>query len=50
MCIRDRYVEDLGSANGTYVNDRKLASGQIEPLQPGDIIRFGKLEMTYQDA
>jgi hypothetical protein len=45
-----QYVEDLGSSNGTYVNDRKLASGQIEPLTTGDVVRFGKLEMTYRDA
>jgi pSer/pThr/pTyr-binding forkhead associated (FHA) protein len=45
-----QYVEDLGSSNGTYVNDRKLASGQIEPLTTGDVIRFGKLEMIYRDA
>lgn len=45
-----QYVEDLGSSNGTYVNDRKLASGQIEPLASGDIVRFGKLEMIYRDS
>ena len=45
-----QYVEDLGSSNGTYVNDRKLASGQIEPLAAGDVIRFGKLEMIYRDS
>lgn len=45
-----QYIEDLGSSNGTYVNDRKLGSGQIEPLTAGDVIRFGKLEMTYQDS
>jgi len=45
-----QYVEDLGSSNGTYVNERKLASGQIEPLTAGDVIRFGKLEMIYRDS
>lgn len=45
-----QYVEDLGSSNGTYVNDRKLASGQIEPLEAGDVIRFGKLEMIFRDS
>ena len=45
-----QYIEDLSSSNGTYVNNRKLGSGQIEPLRTGDIIRFGKLEMTYQDS
>ena len=33
------YVEDLGSTNGTFVNDQKLAApAQIEP---GDRIRVG---------
>jgi pSer/pThr/pTyr-binding forkhead associated (FHA) protein len=33
------YVEDLGSTNGTYVNDQKLASPAM--IQPGDRIRVG---------
>jgi pSer/pThr/pTyr-binding forkhead associated (FHA) protein len=33
------YVEDLGSTNGTFVNDQKLASPAI--VQPGDSIRIG---------
>ena len=33
------YVEDLGSTNGTFVNDQKLAApAQVEP---GDRIRVG---------
>jgi pSer/pThr/pTyr-binding forkhead associated (FHA) protein len=33
------YVEDLGSTNGTYVNDQKLAAPA--QVQPGDKIRVG---------
>jgi hypothetical protein len=33
------YVEDLGSTNGTFVNDQKLAAPAI--VQPGDKIRVG---------
>ena len=33
------YVEDLGSTNGTYVNDQKLAAPAM--VQPGDKIRIG---------
>jgi pSer/pThr/pTyr-binding forkhead associated (FHA) protein len=33
------YVEDLGSTNGTYVNDQKLAAPAM--VQPGDRIRAG---------
>jgi hypothetical protein len=33
------YVEDLGSTNGTYVNDQQLAAPAM--IQPGDRIRVG---------
>jgi pSer/pThr/pTyr-binding forkhead associated (FHA) protein len=36
---RSWYVEDLGSTNGTYVNEQKLAAPAM--LQPGDRIRVG---------
>ncbi|MBI1279274.1 MAG: FHA domain-containing protein [Anaerolineaceae bacterium] len=44
------YVEDLGSSNHTYVNQIKLASGQAEPLKEGDIVRFGKVELTFHES
>ena len=33
------YVEDLGSTNGTFVNEQKLAAPAL--LQPGDRVRVG---------
>jgi pSer/pThr/pTyr-binding forkhead associated (FHA) protein len=33
------YVEDLGSTNGTFVNDQRLAAPAM--VQPGDTIRVG---------
>lgn len=33
------YVEDLGSTNGTFVNEQRLAAPAM--LQPGDRIRIG---------
>ena len=33
------WVEDLGSTNGTHVDDRRV-SGQ-HPLKPGELVRFG---------
>jgi pSer/pThr/pTyr-binding forkhead associated (FHA) protein len=33
------YVEDLGSTNGTFVNDQRLAAPAM--VQPGDAIRVG---------
>jgi pSer/pThr/pTyr-binding forkhead associated (FHA) protein len=34
------FVEDLGSTNGTFVNDQKLAAPAM--LQPGDTVRVGQ--------
>jgi len=39
-------LEDLGSSNGTYLNDKKLTARL--PLMSGDKIRFGKaITITY---
>lgn len=34
-------VQDLGSTNGTFVNDQRLAPGQAQMVAHGDRIRFG---------
>jgi DNA-binding winged helix-turn-helix (wHTH) protein len=41
-------VEDLGSKNGTYVNDRRL-SGPT-PIADGDQVRIGSLLFTFKLA
>jgi predicted component of type VI protein secretion system len=38
-------IEDLGSTNGTYLNDELLTGPQ--PLHGGDRIRIGDSEFTY---
>ncbi len=38
-------IEDLGSTNGTYLNEEPLAGPQ--PLHPGDRIRIGDCEFSY---
>ncbi len=38
-------IEDLGSTNGTYLNDEALTGPQ--PLHPGDRIRIGDSEFSY---
>lgn len=43
------YVEDLGSSNGTSVNDIRLAQGQSEPIDDGDVIKLGKIELTFHE-
>lgn len=39
---RDWWVEDLGSRNGTYVNDRRLSPGAREIAAPGTVIGLGE--------
>jgi hypothetical protein len=41
------YIEDLGSTNGTYLNERQLQS--VEQLRPDDTIRIGETEYRYQE-
>lgn len=42
-------IEDLGSTNGTYLNEELL--GGPAPLHPGDRVRIGDSEFTYlEDA
>ena len=41
----DLLIEDLHSANGTWVNDVRLAANQPYPLKHGDLIRLGRLRM-----
>lgn len=38
-------IEDLGSTNGTYLNEEPLTGPQ--PLHPGDRIRIGGCEFSY---
>jgi FHA domain len=38
-------IEDLGSTNGTYLNEEPLSGPQ--PLHPGDHIRIGDSEFSY---
>ena len=40
------YIEDMGSTNGTYLNEEPLSGPQ--PLHPGDRIRIGDCEFSYE--
>jgi len=42
-------VIDLGSANGTFLNGRRLESNAIRFLKQGDVIRAGSQEFTYRE-
>lgn len=39
-------IEDLGSTNGTYLNEEVLESPR--PLHPGDRVRIGESEFTFE--
>jgi len=41
-------VEDMGSTNGTYLNEELLQGPQ--PLHHGDRVRIGDSEFTYQEG
>jgi len=42
-------VEDLGSKNGTWVGGRRLDGGAT-PLEDGDALRLGKIELLFLDS
>ena len=39
-------IEDLGSTNGTYLNEELLETAR--PLHPGDRVRIGDSEFTFE--
>ena len=39
------YLEDLGSANGTYINEERILD--VVKLKNGDRIRVGQIEFLY---
>ena len=41
------FVEDLGSANGTYVNERRI---QKQQLNHNDVIRVGSMQVRYVEV
>ena len=41
----DLSVRDLGSTNGTWVNDERVPPHEARPMTPGDLLRVGRLEL-----
>ena len=41
------HIDDLGSLNGTYVNDVKINPGQPVLLKDGDLIRCSHLTFLF---
>jgi CRP-like cAMP-binding protein len=42
-----RIVEEIGTMNGTFVNGRRIPTGQPVPIKDGDKIRSGLVDMTF---
>ena len=40
-------IEDLGSSNGTSVNDVLLAPNKLHPLHPGSTLRIGPVKLIF---
>jgi pSer/pThr/pTyr-binding forkhead associated (FHA) protein len=40
------YIEDVGSSNGTYINNLPLLPGNRHRLRPGDRISLGKGDLV----
>ncbi|MGD9677619.1 MAG: DUF6382 domain-containing protein [Vulcanibacillus sp.] len=43
-------VRDLGSKNGSYLNDKALIPNKIYPIKNGDIIKLAKTEFTIKEV
>jgi NADPH-dependent 2,4-dienoyl-CoA reductase/sulfur reductase-like enzyme/pSer/pThr/pTyr-binding forkhead associated (FHA) protein len=41
-------LHDLGSSNGTFINDKRLEPGSVHILKQNDRILFGKVAYTFQ--
>jgi len=44
----DIVVKDLGSTNGTFINETQLAPEKETPLRPGQTLRLGQVEFRYE--
>lgn len=40
-------IEDLNSVNGTYFRGQRLAPSQRTPINNGETIQLGKLQLTF---
>ena len=42
------FIDDLGSADGTFVNGQLVSANSPVKLNPGDAIQIGKMELKYE--
>jgi hypothetical protein len=43
-------VADTGSTNGTHINGRRLAYGESRPIEDGDVVGFGDIEVRFRKS
>jgi hypothetical protein len=41
-------VADTGSTNGTYINGRRISYGESRPIEEGDVVGFGDVEVRFR--
>ncbi|MEO8435616.1 MAG: FHA domain-containing protein [Pyrinomonadaceae bacterium] len=41
-------VADTGSTNGTFINGRRISYGEACPIEPGDVVAFGDVEVRFR--
>ena len=44
---RDYFIEDLGSANGTFLNGKRLTRGELVELKSGHQVRLGDSQLEF---
>lgn len=44
----DIVVKDLGSTNGSFVNESQLSADKEVTLRPGQVLRLGQIELRYE--
>lgn len=42
------FITDIGSTNGTFINEARLSQGQRAQIHPGDNLRLGSLEVEVR--
>ena len=40
-------VEEIGTVNGTFLNNQRLATGNAVPLKNGDTLTFANISLTF---
>ena len=41
-------VADTGSTNGTFINGRRISYGEACPIEAGDVVAFGDVEVRFR--